>query len=89
MGLRKHDPIPEWITNVVIAEEGQLQMRPTSEMPTPPIPPLPYDAGSVKMPSETQKRYEDSNQPKLVDMKGLSVAYHERKVGNISSHHSS
>lgn len=78
LGLRQHDPIPDWITNVAVAHgDGVVAGKKVDlQQEIEAASGLSSDAAVRRAPQ--RKRHEG---PVLVDVKGLNIAYSDRKVG--------
>lgn len=86
MGLRSQDPIPEWITHVALVEETKVtvgakddvlnakQHATTTNTP-------------LSVPARESPKTDDA--PVVIDLKNVSVAYHERQVSTCASSTSS
>lgn len=79
LGLRQHDPIPDWVTNIAVAKENavvagtkealRFEIQATQSLST----------HSSPRPSFT-KRLESAV---LVDVKSLNITYGDRKVSDV------
>lgn len=76
MGLRGQDPVPEWISHVALVEDRSVFVGPKDVVL----------AGKQHLPMYQTKNSEvNSSQVKtngavVVEMKNVTVAYHERQV---------
>lgn len=73
MTLRAQDPIPEWATHVVRAEEGRIVGRERAHM-------VSKHQSSHTTQTATTKREANIQGKPLVEINGLNIAYHERKI---------
>lgn len=84
LGLRQHDPIPDWVTNVAIAREDGVLSGPREELTEAII----KATTAENTPAAAKKRAGSSESPKdavsaanvLVKVEGLNIAYSDRKV---------
>ncbi|KAF8608444.1 P-loop containing nucleoside triphosphate hydrolase protein [Ceratobasidium sp. AG-I] len=73
MTLRAQDPIPEWAAHVVRAEEGRVAVGERAHMAT-----MHHSSHTAQIAS-TKREMNTQGKP-LVEINGLNIAYHERKV---------
>lgn len=79
IGLRLQDPLPPWITHVVFVEDGTVTPK-TKEtaLVEGTIPRADLSTSNI-----SDNRPEPSSIPvgkPIIDIQGLNIAYHERKV---------
>ncbi|KAG8687706.1 hypothetical protein FRC08_011843 [Ceratobasidium sp. 394] len=72
MTLRGQDPIPEWATHVVRAEGGRIVVGEREQM-------VVHHAHHQSTPTSAAKQESPGGKP-IVEINGLNIAYHERKV---------
>lgn len=74
MALRAQDPVPDWISHLAIVKDDQLITGSKGEMPALDI----GKAASKPRSIEVHKLHSRGNV--LVELKNVSVSYHERKA---------
>jgi hypothetical protein len=82
LGLRYHDPAPEWVTHVAIAKESRVisgsmkdlhgEILRTSHRPP---------SGAV--PTNNAVHFARRESPIIVEVKGLNVAYEDREARSL------
>jgi ATPase subunit of ABC transporter with duplicated ATPase domains len=75
MTLRAQDPIPEWVTHIVRAENGQVTVGQRAQMVSK------HSELGPKPNTSTSKNVDTAGKP-IIEITGLNIAYHDRKVLN-------
>lgn len=76
LGLRQHDPLPQWITHLAIADGEDLLAKDKSSFAADILVPSVISKNSPTTSSHTT----DDQRSILVDVKGLNIKYADRKV---------
>lgn len=83
LGLRQHDPIPDWITNVAVAREDGVIAGKKDDLQQE----IEATSGVLSnAPVRGAPRQKRREAPVLVDVKGLNIAYSDRRVSQSIVH---
>jgi hypothetical protein len=80
MGLRAQDPVPDWISHLVVVKNNRISTGPKNEVLALEV----ARASTNKQGSQPEEAHDhlhqSANRKVLVELKNVSVSYHERKA---------
>ncbi|EJT97018.1 P-loop containing nucleoside triphosphate hydrolase protein [Dacryopinax primogenitus] len=79
LALRPQDPLPEWVTHVAVVADGQVRTGRKEEFREELARHHVLEKAERAVPV-SEKSVQEGEKELLVDMQGVNVAYHERKV---------
>jgi hypothetical protein len=80
MGLRAQDPVPDWISHLAVVKDDRISTGPKNEV-------LALEVARASTNKQSSQRrevhdhlHQSENRKVLVELKNVSVSYHERKA---------
>jgi len=83
MGFRAQDPVPDWISHLAVVKDNRILTGPKNEVLALEV----VRASTTKQGSQPGQVHDQSaNRKVLVELKNVSVSYHERKASIFALH---
>jgi hypothetical protein len=80
MGLRAQDPLPEWISHLAVVKDDQVSTGSKNEVLALGVAKASINGQGSQLREVHDHHLQNVNRKVLVELKNVSVSYHERKV---------